>query len=158
MSDLAPFLQAVRARLEKVTPGPWTKSTDWNENLCPHPQAVKWNDDTKIVQCHVCWSQYFAKQGTLKGLHNEPFIHILSCWDVDLDLIAHAPTDLARLLALVEAGEDLLETAKLFDGECKLHDTPRGGRCDNCGQAWPCQFHMLADAITRYTVACEKLG
>src|SRR3990167_1571916 len=86
MPDLTPFLTAVRERLAKATPGPWT----WDEE--------GWHL-TGVGDCHCKRGRHLAIIETDCGFYGP-------C-QVDRELIAHAPTDLRRLLALAEAGQEI---------------------------------------------------
>lgn len=87
-SDLTPFLDAVRDRMAKAMPGPWT----WNGEgfIAPATKPID-----KVRGDNV---QFF-----LLGING-------ACWDADRTLIAHAPTDLTRLLKLIHL---------ILDGNCE---------------------------------------
>ena len=114
MTELTPFLAAVRERLAKATP--------YQHDLLPFH---------------------------LMGEPGNPIS----------EFINHAPTDLARLLALAKAGQEVIEIAS--DLNCQ-HEPKKhvrrgtGNLCDWCGFAWPCDVVALTDALTRYQAAVQE--
>jgi hypothetical protein len=40
-------------------------------NLCDHPDAVRWNPQNKVVQCHVCGQVWVPLHGTPDVLYRE---------------------------------------------------------------------------------------
>jgi hypothetical protein len=40
-------------------------------NLCNHPDAVRWNPQNKVVQCHVCGQVWVPLHGTPDVLYRE---------------------------------------------------------------------------------------
>ena len=81
MTNLTPYLNAVRERLAKATPGPW------EERL---------GDSTKETLV-----------ADVRGLTIYGPYQAVSC-GADADVIVHAREDLARLLTLVAAGQEAI--------------------------------------------------
>lgn len=113
-------LDAIAARLESATPGPWEAVTD---------------DDGRTKE-HSVWSEQ-SSDYVAEWIVTKP----------DADLIAHAPADLAALLAVVEA---LLEARRDLTHN-HLHRVPGrwdkdGSFCDVCARVG-----ALDDALAALT-------
>jgi hypothetical protein len=100
MTDLEKLLAPIESRLNKATPGPWkdagTRSLSVNKM---HVHAVFTNHE------HGDWDSIFSL--TAK----------------DAELIANAPTDIARLLAAVRRMDKALESSQkiaAFVGACVI--------------------------------------
>jgi hypothetical protein len=78
-SKQEPDLAAIEARLEKITPGPWEYDETGSD-----PLFVKGNPDAMLV-----WPDFdFSRENISVKMEN-----------ADGEFIAHAPTDIAALLA-----------------------------------------------------------
>lgn len=84
---------SVRKRLQEATPGPWEKEEDSLAITGPVGAA---RDDRMIIYD--------------EGGHSEE----------DADLIAHAPTDLALALDVIEIAAELHETQRHVGDPCPL--------------------------------------
>lgn len=85
--SISSFKAEVRARLSAATPGPWSVNQYLGFDVWDFAQR------TRVAKCD-------PREDYLPGK--------TSCW-ANSDLIANAPTDLARLLAMVEVYEAALE-------------------------------------------------
>ena len=135
MTDLMAYLDAVRERLGKATPHGGSSAV-W---LRREGEKVK-------VLLEI--------EGEFKEIISE---HL----DGQFSHIAELPPppDLARLLALVEAGREVIEIAS--DLHCQQEPKKHvrrgtGNLCDWCGFGWPCDVAALTDALTRYQAAVQE--
>lgn len=100
MTPTQSLIAEVRARLEKASPGPWKISARQGSGyMASIRTSVPFSKEVAFVTSNC---------GTTGG----------SLCDPDAQLIAHAPTDLARLLEIVECYE-----AALRDIECNRAST-----------------------------------
>lgn len=86
MTDLSSFLNEVRERLEKATPGPWKRDLTSSVSM----QVVAHGNDV------VAYHSRHPRQVDERVVPN-------------YELIAHAPTDLTLLLKIVEEQRKALE-------------------------------------------------
>ena len=80
-------LAEIRARLDAATPGPWENTDDWSVVTAVVRQRSKWLPDYEMLVADV----------------GQP---------VNADLIAHAPADIAWLLAENDAFREQIEFLK----------------------------------------------
>src|SRR5690606_4182194 len=101
-------LDEIEERLANATPGPW-------EMGAVEPMPDGWPGAYAAVEPNIA--------GGLDPL--------------DAELIAHAPTDLAALVAVVRE----VEALHTLDGPEYDYDTAPDSdyRCTECGQGWPCE-------------------
>lgn len=123
-TDFAPELdmEAIRARLEAATPGPWESGDVWARAglvFDDHHNHVGTNNPTKCGYCFTGDPLILAEVMDINGRDMEAHLHRrVEPWDLDefvsgaggvvvarkvageanVELIAHAPTDLRRLL------------------------------------------------------------
>ena len=119
MAELSVYLAAVRERMEKATPG--------------------------IGRCVVC------KGDILNATNSQDAIHVIQgeCIVALLDFMQAFYTDLARLLALVEVGQEVIDAATQWSSY-----TP-----DNTILAYEQDLEYkskLSDTITRYHAAVQE--
>lgn len=88
-------IAAIEARVAAATPGPWRPQADTNRNGTP--ARSRWRGIYEPVPGQELGSRSCVMNASYKGM--EPDDIWISCAAADMDLIAHAPTDLARLLA-----------------------------------------------------------
>lgn len=99
------MLDEIKKRLEAATPGPWES---------------KW-DTQRFQRDGYPWSTFAI--GPMHGIPEDPsqgadkvrYLEVASRRNADADLIAHAPTDIAALLA---------EVARLREDAKKIQDEP----------------------------------
>ena len=98
-----PFIEEIKKRVEAATPGPWSWCNDEEEI---HSDSMQ---ESSGDPCHIVYNM-----GPIRKKDNAEFI-------------AHARTDIPKLLALVEIYEKTLN-------ECRLikEDTPEG----TCRRYW----------------------
>lgn len=120
------MLDEIEARLVAATPGPW-------ENEGAGEVAQHWSRPSPwgpVVSTEVSCGSY-CLGGSSKGVVN----------DADADLIAHAPTDLAALVAVVRVAQKFHQP--------RTHLDPSGATwqvCVGCisyaglHQPWPCDI------------------
>lgn len=98
-------LAEIEARLSAATPGPWIAEYSGEQGNCVIPS------DAQSTREAVCVTRLYHQQA-------------------DAELIAHAPADLAALVAVVREVEALHrpdESRGTWDGYCR-----------SCGKEWPC--------------------
>jgi len=84
------FLAPIKERLKKATPGPWVHTRHSNSLIGILPHTVVGKDDL----AQVCQPSGREEQ------------------KANADLIAHAPTDLSRLIEVVEAQAEVITRFK----------------------------------------------
>ena len=127
-------LQAIEARLEAASPGPWTAQPFEDEGS----PIVGSGHEVGLVA-------YALRAGAVcDKWYDKP-----QC-EADSEFIAHAPEDIRALLAEVHAQKQKLEAAKklhvihdcsravipchrFFDGMCSKENL-----CEECGRPYPC--------------------
>ena len=120
-------LDAIRARVEAATPGPWEAGTAF---CCPD---MGWVDGPKRTVCPVY-------EGTKRT-------HTLDANDAEF--IAHARVDVSALLAEVErlrdtinaVGEVISQNGEDCDCDCTAYGSPHGPDCE------PCLACRVSDAL-----------
>lgn len=137
MSDaLTVALQAIRTRLKKATPGPW----------------------------HVHGRIFQIYSGTRIPGKNYPELNYMDVPSIrpkeDADFIAHAPTDIAHLLALVEAGEEMAQF--LQDIQVQLDDEwYEGAPVDGPADEWRRRAGEAKEVgkkiLTHYIAVCQAV-
>lgn len=108
-------LDAIKARLAAATPGPWSHDE-------PYLRAIRNRSGTEVASAHISYG------GTGRG-----------AWFPDADLIAHAPEDLATLVAEVERLGELLTwhaTPQFEEDHAPKAEDP--ATCFTCQEPWPC--------------------
>ena len=133
MPNLPSWLAEVKARLVKATAGPWFGRFMDGHCLCVHSDATK--DD--VIAVRICRT------------HDACLVISTE----NLDLIAHAPTDLSRAVALVEAAQRVVEKAEevqsQWDARCVAYTST--SPCDHC-----LATKFLGDALAHWhTVVAE---
>lgn len=97
-------LSALRARLQKATPGPWAWGDDWailHEGDKYAELSLFGGEGQEIIPLRI--DHYVPRWQTAKGA--EPSA-------ADRELIAHAPTDLAACVEALSEARFLLQHAK----------------------------------------------
>jgi hypothetical protein len=101
-------LDAIRARLAKATPGPWEANERGWTVVSEHANICALHDGQD--------SEFWKTQGRDSG-QGQP----------NADLIAHAPTDLADLLALLDEARAALR--EIYEMGSLPTSSPRPTRC-----------------------------
>lgn len=104
----------MKSRLEAATPGPWFQGRD--SNRWENATEVYSEREVSATSRDICTSVALPE---------------------DAELIAHAPTDTARLLAAVKAVVALHECDVDF------------GKCTDCYDEWPCCTVSAVEAALR---------
>lgn len=87
-NDIKTHLKEIRDRVEAATPGPWTT-------------------EGKLGDFYVCFFEIV--DNNIKSAIYAPNATDIQMWNRNAPLIAHAPTDITRLLAAVEVLSEALE-------------------------------------------------
>lgn len=101
MTDVRKELDAIRARLDAAEPGPWFTSGRW------------WLEGVN----------HYVVDGPKGPMTRNDLAYLYT--EADAELVAHAPTDLARLVKAVECG-------------LALHQPDYADLCACCEYRWPC--------------------
>ena len=97
-------IAAIRARLDAATPGPWYWAGDYPSNApCPH--TTEWTDHGPDLMSRTVQKPWGGDTTVITSSGYDA--SSLNVEDADAELIAHAPQDLAFLLAEVERLQSL---------------------------------------------------
>jgi len=108
-TDLRALLAPIHVRLAAATPGPWRIENDSEQDYEHGIPYSEWPQT--LVGPEQAWPSEWAKANGETRRVDE----INELRPADAELIANAPTDLARLLAAIEAGITMLdERAQAF--------------------------------------------
>lgn len=107
MNPLADHLRAMKERLERATPGPWFVA---EEPFDDRSTAV-YGDNTAQVACDPHGARFVVDcDVTMEWTEGEPDQSVFD--RANAQLIAHAPTDIARLIRAVECAVKALESGR----------------------------------------------
>jgi hypothetical protein len=102
VTALTSQLAAMKARLEAATPGPWFKG-GWSGQC--HMRHMHASNDGP---CHYEYTKNSYPGHVSSGDESDPNEHVITTEeygqmsDDDAEFIAHAPTDIRRLIAMLE--------------------------------------------------------
>lgn len=113
-------LKEIKDRIERATPGPWTKGP-----------------------VHLRNYSHFNLVANVRGVEILGQYKAVSCGD-DAAFIAHAPTDLAKLIKVIEVYEESLE-------EMMAH------LCDSRSDGNPCSQMWYQDSIEEARAEAMKI-
>lgn len=111
-------LQAIRARLESATPGPWRIAVHDYSMADIHSVTEKYGDMNPVLSVSPCRSCQAREAKAAKKESRQPEWKWKRCTvgsEVDWQFIANAPTDIAALLDEVER---LRTSIELCSGSC----------------------------------------
>ena len=109
---------AIAERVQKATPGPWHRRPD-DAIVRAGRSRTGWTDHLLVMTSTIPIADCVFRDGSTKLHDNE--IQNAEC-------IAHAPTDLANLLATIAALREALETYGTHTEECRVHLAVRAMR------------------------------
>lgn len=98
---LTEALKEIKDRVEKATPGPWK----WNRGWKPDPSSKTYDGFMGELKPDVLWY----------GMDGEEGIYCNNKFDSEL--IAHAPTDITRLLSALELAIEQRDSALMQDDD-----------------------------------------